>query len=203
MLRVARRVLLPLFVAAAVVYGTTIAFVIARLQGTATLPAECAIVFGTAVHPVYDERGRIVSARAGPGILRRVSTAAALYRQGMIRRVFLSGGKGEGSLRSEAQVMRDVAEQRGIPPSAITVEDRSRSTRENLEFTRPLTSGCSSLVAISDGYHLARIELLADSLGWRLQTVPAADRPSRAFILRNLLREAIGIDLLVLVHILT
>ncbi len=179
-------------------FACTVFYVVDHMKGSAHFPADCAIVFGTAVWPVYGADGKITAVTAGPGITRRVSTAVALQRKGSIGRIFLSGGKGEGNVTSEAQVMRRVALSLGAKGDSLIVEDQSRSTWENLVNTRPLTSGCKSIVGISDGYHLARIALYADVQGWPVQTYPADVHPDAAFTLRSLLREALGIDLLVL-----
>jgi vancomycin permeability regulator SanA len=202
----ARILRLSFFIALPVVlfYLTTVWYVIDRSGGTKGFTsAECGIVFGTAIRPIYNEEGKIISYTAGPGIDRRVRAAADLFAEGRIKKVFLSGGKGEGSPQSEAHVMQRWAEELGIPSDVITVEEESRSTWENLEFTRPLTSGCQSVVAISDGYHLARIALQAHMQGWEIQTYTAEQPVVGAFIVQNWLREALGIDWLVVVQLLT
>lgn len=146
---------------------------------------ECLVVFGAAVQGMN---------RPGPAMARRVREAVALYREGSVRRVFLTGGRGGlGYGESEAAVMFREAVRAGIPPSAITLEETSTSTIENLTFTRPLTAGCSGIVGISDAFHLARIHLLAQQLGWRsLRTRPAGERPPEALEARSVLREVLG-----------
>lgn len=187
----------------ALFYACTVYYVVDHMGGSASFPADCGIVFGTAVWPVFDKKGDIVNSTAGPGIRRRVSAAAKLIKKGSLRRLFLTGGKGEGIQKSEASVMREYALTLGVSAETITVEEHSRSTWENLKNTRPLTLGCSSFVAFSDGYHLARIALQAHVQGWEVQTYPAAPVPSRAFTVQSVLREALGIDLLVLERLLT
>jgi uncharacterized SAM-binding protein YcdF (DUF218 family) len=133
--------------------------------GDATLPADCAIIFGAAV---------VSGNLPGPALTRRVGKAAELYRAHQINRLILSGGKGDGNRQSEAAVMRRLAVSLGVSASHITLEQQSHSTWENLLYSRNLTEGCSSIVGISDGYHLARIKLLAFRQGWpRLATIPA------------------------------
>jgi len=159
--------------------------VFAARNGSFDLPAECGIVFGAAVR--WD-------GTAGPSSLRRVQTAARLYKEGQIERVFITGGRGEGMRYSEAQVMFNVALEDGIDPAAIVLEEKSRSTWENLLYTKPLMEDCSSVVAISDGYHLARIRLLAQKQGWgTLQTYPADERPPLRDELNNIVREVLGL----------
>jgi uncharacterized SAM-binding protein YcdF (DUF218 family) len=154
-------------------------------RGTGSFSADCAIVFGAAV-----------GARSlpGPAITRRVSTAADLYRQGNVKRLILSGGKGTLNRKSEAQVMKEVALRQGVPEEKVQMEDHSHSTWENLLNVRYLTEGCSSIVAISDGYHLARIRLLASRQGFEdLPTTAAAlqgiTAPEKVALRKAIVRE--------------
>ncbi len=181
-----------LLLAAVIIFVVVVRMVIAGFAGTATLPVECAIVFGAAVHPVYDPAGTIIESQSGPGIRRRMLTAVELYRQGLVRKLFLSGGKGDGMVRSEAQIMKQYALLRHVPERDIVVEDQSASTKENLLNTRPLVKDCSSVVGISDRYHLARIAFLARQQGWDLPTFPAREIPTGPFEGRSVVREAMA-----------
>jgi len=118
------------------------AYVLSYFGGNAeSFPFDCAVVFGAAVH------GRET---AGPGITRRVSTAAALYRDRYIRTIYLTGGKGDALKASEAMVMRKVALLEGVAPEDVRVEENARSTWENLAYSREITQGCTDVLAISD-----------------------------------------------------
>ncbi len=183
------RFLLRLLLILGVTGGTLLlllmVYIALKFDGSAVLPVDCAMVFGAAVHSKDDP---------GPGITRRVETAANLYHQGLIKRVFLSGGKGDATKESEAQVMRKVALLLGIAPESLKLEEFSTSTWENLEKTRPLMQGCESVVGISDRYHLARIGYLAYLQGWgELQTYPADRRAPWYFEVRSVLREMAGL----------
>jgi uncharacterized SAM-binding protein YcdF (DUF218 family) len=150
------------------VYLSAYAYVHESFEGNAEFPVDCAVVFGAAVY-----RG----SHAGPAIVRRVAAAADLYRNNNVNRLILSGGRGEGNAQSEAFVMRREALKQGVDMRDIVIEEQSRSTKENLRYTRNLTSDCSSVVAISDQYHLGRIRLLAWRQGWfGLQIYPAQNR---------------------------
>lgn len=141
----------------------------------------CGLVFGAAVHR---------NSLPGPGIARRVETAARLYREGLLQHIILSGGKGEEGVASEAQVMRDVALEDGIPAGDLTLEGDSRSTWENLRNSRPLTGSCTTVIGISDRYHLARITFLAHLQGWgSLQTLPSDLEPPWPFEMKSIARE--------------
>ncbi|MEK7563677.1 MAG: YdcF family protein [Patescibacteria group bacterium] len=149
--------------------------------GDAVFPAECGLVFGAAVHRTDDP---------GPGITRRTSTAARLVHEGMVDRLIFTGGRGAASNESEAAVMRAVAMRRGVDPDRITLEEEATSTWENLVYARPLVSDCSSIVGISDRYHLARIQYLAELQDWgELPVYPADNPPNDAFTIRSVMRE--------------
>lgn len=68
--------------------------------------------------------------------------AAELYHQGYAPRILFTGGLGrntEGLLpEPEAVRFARVAMECGVPEQDILLEDRSRNTKENIEFTREL-----------------------------------------------------------------
>ncbi len=155
-----------------------------KFEGDAVFPADCALVFGAAVH-----RG----GEPGPGIERRVQTAVRLYHEEKIQLLYLSGGKGSGQEASEAEVMRGVALREGVDPDDVHTEEAATSTIENLTFAQPMMDHCTSVVGISDRYHLARIAFIADRLDWEnFSTYPADWNASRHFEAQSILRESLG-----------
>jgi uncharacterized SAM-binding protein YcdF (DUF218 family) len=68
--------------------------------------------------------------------------AAALYHQGLAPKILFTGGLGrntEGMLpEPEAIRFAKVAMECGVPEADIILEDKSRNTKENIEFTRAL-----------------------------------------------------------------
>lgn len=182
--RIARLLLRAAVVAFLVIVvgvGTVMAIVLGSTRGSYQLPADCAIVFGAAVY------GHNMP---GPAIVRRISTAAALYKEGSVKRLILSGGVGSGNRQSEASVMRLQAIARGVDERDIVLEEQAHSTWENVLHARPLTDNCNSVVGVSDGYHLARIDFLAWRQGWKeLQTYPTVERPSEENERRSQIRE--------------
>lgn len=190
-----RRLLRPLAwtITGMVVFGLTVAIFLTSIvfrgfAGTATEQdlakgrgVSCGLVFGAAVH-----RGSL----PGPGITRRVKTAARLYREGILQHIILTGGKGGEEVQSEAEVMQQVAIEDGVQAGDLTLESQARSTWENLLYSRPLTAGCTTVIGISDRYHLARISYLAHIQGWEdIRTLPADDESSWPFELRSIGRE--------------
>lgn len=184
-LRPLRAVLLALVCFAVFVAAIGVFFVMTVTRGftgDAKLPADCALVFGAAVHGNDDP---------GPGIARRVDTAADLYKKHHVKTLILSGGKGSAGQDSEAEVMRRVALHDGVLQSDILLENHSTSTAENIRLSKPLAGGCSSTVAVSDRYHLARIRYLARHLSWpELRTFPAYRHANTSFEVGSVLRES-------------
>ncbi|MDD5751833.1 MAG: YdcF family protein [Candidatus Peribacteraceae bacterium] len=176
-----------------VIFGLTIAIFLTSVvfrgfKGTireSDLPkgrgVTCGLVFGAAVH-----RGSL----PGPGIKRRVRTAARLYKEGLLQHIILTGGKGSQEVDSEAEVMEQVALQDGVAAGDLTLEPNARSTWENLLFSRPLTGSCDTVIGISDRYHLTRISYLAHKQGWEdIRTLPSDIEPSWPFELKSVGRE--------------
>ena len=177
--------LLVLMGIATLVFLGSVAYVVSHFSGTASFPVDCALVMGAAVHGADEP---------GPGIRRRVRTASDLYYEENVQKVFLSGGQGSSEQASEAAVMKKVAMQNGVDIEDIILEETATSTWENLENSRALMSDCTSSVAISDRYHLARIGFIARKQGWDdLQTFPAIRTSSSVFEVRSTVREAFGI----------
>jgi len=100
-----------------------------------------------------------------PTLLRRTRHAADLYHRGDVTRLICCGGIGRHP-PSEADVMRDILQAHGIPKSAITLEDQSTTTAQNIRNALALIDGPDVMI-VSDRYHLPRACLVARRLGLR------------------------------------
>lgn len=89
----------------------------------------------------------------------------------------VSGGQGENENMSEAEAMRIYLEEKGIAPERIIKEDRSTSTRENLEFSfdiiRERGGDPESSAVVTSEYHIYRAQLIAHSMGVDIHGIPA------------------------------
>lgn len=90
--------------------------------------------------------------------------------------LILSGGKGDDERRSEASAMAAWLVERGFPADRLQLEDQSRTTEENLTFSKAiiddLRPGARVMVVTSD-FHAFRAALLARRLGIRGQVTGA------------------------------
>jgi uncharacterized SAM-binding protein YcdF (DUF218 family) len=117
----------------------------------------------------------------GPGIeLReRLLAAKRLFDRGVAPRVIILGGAPHEGPTSEAACGRDFLTSLGMPTEAITVEEHSRHTLENLRNLRGLLSPRepTPVLLVTHRYHAARVAALASGL--RIpHRIAAADRPT-------------------------
>lgn len=106
----------------------------------------------------------------GPGILlrERVLTAKKFLEENPEINCVLSGGKGDDEPVSEAECMRQMLIEGGINPERLFVEDKSTSTRENIEFSKKVIeqNGLNPCITvITSDFHQYRAMKIAQSLG--------------------------------------
>lgn len=98
----------------------------------------------------------------------RIHTAERYLKENPQAVCIASGGQGDGEQLTEAAVIRDKLVEAGISPSRILLEDQSRSTEQNLQFSARLIQqqGLNPSVAIvTDEYHQLRASWLAKEQG--------------------------------------
>jgi vancomycin permeability regulator SanA len=129
-------------------------------------PAQVAIVFGAEVH---GDGHPSVSLRD------RVRTAAELYKAGLAQRLLMSGAQGAGEPINETTAMRTLAMQFGVPASAIELDPRGFNTDATVRDTVPVlrAAGARQVAVVSDFFHLPRVKLAYQRLGYNVITVPS------------------------------
>ena len=117
--------------------------------------------------------------RPSPVLRARLDHALELWRRGLAPRLILTGGTGVGDTTSEAAVGRRYALRRGVPDSAIVLENRGRTTSESMRAvagymeTRP----SSKVILVSDPFHMLRLSILARRFGLTPYTSPTRTSP--------------------------
>jgi len=98
----------------------------------------------------------------------RLDHAVALYLHGVAPYLVVTGGKAEGDRTTEAAAGRAYALARGVPATAILVEDRGRTTLESLDRVSDILRGKSinDAVFVSDPTHMLRVLRIAEDLGF-------------------------------------
>ena len=107
----------------------------------------------------------------------RVDKAIEIYRKCKVKPVIIpSGGQGSDEKLSEAQAMKDYLLSRGIPEESIRLEDRSATTRENLQNSKAIIdagTGRKKTALVSSNYHIYRCLRLAREMGLRCTGIGA------------------------------
>jgi vancomycin permeability regulator SanA len=133
-------------------------------------PADAAVVFGARVY---------ATGLPSPLLADRIATGVELYRSGLVPILVMSGGDGADGF-NEAKVMRDSAVAAGVPLDAIVVDLAGVSTDATVAnsvalLVHPNDSGPVRIIAVSQPYHLPRIQLAYSQFGIDVLTVPATD----------------------------
>lgn len=99
---------------------------------------------------------------------RRLDTAVEYLNEHKELPVIVSGGKGNDEEISEALCMKNYLTENGISEERIIMEDKSKSTDQNLEYSFEILDKMGlprSIVLITDGYHQYRAQLIAEKHG--------------------------------------
>ncbi len=131
-------------------------------------PADAAVIFGARVY---------ASGAPSPLLADRIRTGVELYRAGLVPTLVMSGGDGADGF-NEALVMRDEAIAAGVSPAAILVDPAGVTTEATVANAIALLWDHSvppRLIAVSQAYHLPRVQLSFATAGIDVLTVPAAD----------------------------
>ena len=105
-----------------------------------------------------------------------------------------SGGQGSDEPMSEAEAMAGYMRSRGVAEERILVENRSLTTKENLDFSRSLITGKEKgqkTAFSTSSYHVCRGGILAEEMGWNIDGM--GSRTKWYFWPNAFLREFIGL----------
>jgi len=132
-------------------------------------PADAIVVMGAAQ---YD-------GRPSPVFAARLDHAVSLYLAGLAPTLVVTGGKADGDRTTEAASARAYAIARGVPASAILVEDTSRTTRESISGVSKLLRDhhLADAVFVSDRPHMLRVLRMASDDGITAWGSPTTTSP--------------------------
>ncbi len=133
----------------------------------------------------------LIGERVTPLLAARIDKGIELLARNPKSMLIMSGGQGPGEDLAEGRAMADYAVQKGVAAEKIMIEDKSRSTEENLRFSRELMSGEKPrVILVTTAYHVFRALLLARQQG--LKCVGYGAKTKWYFTLNALLREFAG-----------
>lgn len=151
------------------------------------------------LHPKKSGVGYIIVLGSGlingdqvPPLLRgRIDKGIEVLRKNPKAILIMSGGKGKDEIISEAEAMRDYAISRQVDAESIWIENKSRSTEENIIFSRKLIDERQPKIAIvSSNYHVFRALLIANDLN--IQAKGYGKTTKRYYAINAFIREIIG-----------
>ena len=130
-----------------------------------TRPADVIIVLGSQVRADGEPSNSLRS---------RTLRGIQLYQEGYAPRLFLTGGVGRFP-PAEAQVMRRLALQAGVPDSALVLDEAATSTQESIATAARLARerGWRTALIVSDPFHIYRARQMARDAGLDAYGAPA------------------------------
>ena len=180
--RVLRRVVLAVAVLLVGYFGVTFVQVWWAGRHDGARPAQALVVLGAAQY----------NGRPSPVLRARLDHVVDLYDAGVAPIVVVTGGRAEGDRFTEAGVSATYLHRQGVPETAILREASGRNSWQSLgasaRFLR--ARGIRSVVLVSDPFHAARIEAMAEELGLEAATSPTRTSPISGMAeLRHLVTE--------------
>jgi uncharacterized SAM-binding protein YcdF (DUF218 family) len=118
--------------------------------------SDCIIILGCSVY----------GTNPSPFLQSRLMEGINLFKQGYADHIIVSGGKGPGEDISEAEAMKKYIISKGLKEENVIIEDKSRTTMENLTFSKEKMKekNFNSAIVVSNKYHLKRVSLMAKKL---------------------------------------
>jgi uncharacterized SAM-binding protein YcdF (DUF218 family) len=134
--------------------------------------ADAIVVFGAAEY----------AGRPSPVFRARLDHAFDLFSQRVAPVVITTGGAGLDPSFSEGGVGRDYLMRRGIPERNLIAETQGTDTAHSAERVAVImrANGISNCVAVSDSYHVFRIQKLLEHEGIRAYGAPRPDSRPRS-----------------------
>ncbi len=120
---------------------------------------------------------RLHGERMSLSLVYRVEAALDYLDKNPSTKVIVSGGKGSGEDITEAEAMARFFLSEGINEDRIIMENQSKTTQENLLFSKKYVRDVDSIVIVSNDFHLFRASMIADRVGYEDVHTLAAKTP--------------------------
>ena len=101
-----------------------------------------------------------------PDLLARLDTARVYLERYPEAYLILTGGNANESGRTEADVMRNVLIEQGVPEDRLILEDQAQTTKENFSNIAEIVTSEEPVVMISSNYHMDRAVRTAKGAGF-------------------------------------
>jgi uncharacterized SAM-binding protein YcdF (DUF218 family) len=129
--------------------------------------ADVIVVFGAAEY----------FGRPSPVYRARLDHAFDLFKRGVAPLVITTGGAGEDPHYSEGGVGHDYLMRRGIPETSVIAETQGADTAQSAERVAVIMkkNKMRSCIAVSDAYHVFRVQKLLEREGVQVYVAPRPD----------------------------
>ena len=132
----------------------------------------------------------LIGKKVTPLLASRINRGIQIYHRNPGSKLIMSGGQGSDEEIPESHAMAKYAEEQGVPQSDIIIEDKSKTTNENLRFSHNLMKPDSTFCLVTSSYHVYRALVLAKRQG--LQCVGYGAKTKWYFTLNAFIREFIA-----------
>lgn len=162
--------------------------------------------FFCSLFPVRKEPSYIIILGSGlfgdkvpPLLAQRLDKGWQIYDKfGGRPKIIVSGGRGSDELISEAQAMANYLIKKGLPEDAIILEDQSRTTYENLTFSKSLMDSTIAQkgfsLVVTNSFHALRAAIYMRRVG--IKGYSLGSRTAFYFLPSAWIRETIGLIVL-------
>jgi uncharacterized SAM-binding protein YcdF (DUF218 family) len=185
--RLVRRIVALLVLALLVYLGVTFAQVWLASRRDEARPAEAIVVFGAAQY----------NGRPSPVLKARLDHAAALYEKKLAPTIVVTGGKQIGDATNEATASARYLETTyRVPDSAILRETASKNSWQQMASAANelRKRGKEQVVLVTDPFHAARVQAMAEELGLDSHVSPTRTSPiGGSEELRHFARETVAV----------
>ena len=155
--------------------------------------AQAVVLLGGGVSPA-EQSGQMPDMGSAAD---RVWLAARLFKAGKGPRVLVSGGSDRTiSVTSEAQAMRELLLDMGVPDDVLILEEQSRNTRQNASYAARLLheQGVNKILLVTSALHMSRALALFEAQGLDVIPVSADHEARRRFAAVDWLPDAYALD---------
>ena len=150
--------------------------------------APVALVFGAGLS----------GSEPSPLLAERLDTAIALYRQGKVKRILVSGDNSD-RYHDETEAMRRYAVDQGVPAADLLADDWGLSTYDTCVRARQVFH-LDRVLLVTQRFHLSRATFIANSVGLDAHGVPAdaVSRGGSPYAVRELLSRPLALGMVLL-----
>lgn len=172
-----------------------------KVKSDAILVLGGSAIGGISCYGPICQHGFVPKPRLNPCLVARVNHAVSLYKNHYAAKILMSGGTDKETNVNEAETMKKIAMQAGVPETDILLEEKSNSTYENFALSQKILNkaGLHSVIIVTDPYHNARASLVASKLQYRYSLSPVVESPcweqdkNKPFTNRDSRREAFAL----------